>query len=503
MKDVLQTYKFNFEFNTKDSKKQLKSISDDMLNMLRSMDDASSKMKVFTNFVGYLEQLDIALNQFKSEHKNDFATMFGGLDADLTQSLESALGMSIDQLGKLNGLRDRINQALANKADTKELRGIANDINALFTAIGRPVEIDIDGLFKGKGNLKERIEVLNNALYKFYLQYQFVTNSIKGGFASGGLNAFEGLSDDAKQEVAKLADAYDELIDLQTKLKKAQGDLDKMKSKRNNSVVEEYSTETSVDSINKLTEEFDALDTQIKNGDPNTKEYYDNILKITNVILKLGSALKTIRSDNSLLTIFQGAHAGEGYGHMLDKLSKYATVRATQFENQFLGNVSANGMQSLIARNMAMTSQVFPGYFGGDAVSGGGTGKGNGAVSGGGPDVPKDDNVQQDTSAYKKLTQALTEYKNVYSEYKKLEDEEDYSDELESKGDRIDELKESMYQLADLSDDAYEEVSQLFNIYENGKSTFDELKTSLMSVLNISKDFGDESENVLKLMNNC
>ena len=477
MKDVLQTYKFNFEFNTKDSKKQLKSISDDMLNMLRSMDDASSKMKVFTNFVGYLEQLDTALNQFKNEHKNDFATMFGGLDADLTESLESALGMSIDKLGKLNGLRDRIGQALANKADTKELRGIANDINALFTAIGRPVELDIDGLFTGKGNLKERVEALNNALYKFYLQYQFVTNSIKGGFASGGLNAFEGLSDDAKQEVAQLADAYDELIDLQTKLKKAQGDLDKMKLKRNKGVVEEYSTDTSVDSINKLTEEFDALDAQIKSGDPNTKEYYDNILKITNVILKLGSALKTVRSDNSLLTIFQGANAGEGYGHMLDKLSKYATVRATQFEKQFLGDVSANGMQSLIAKNMAKTSQVFPGYFGGVPGSSDG-----GDHTSGGKTASVD--IDKKTAQYDKFIKKLNEYRDVVESV-------DFDPDDDETSNKLFDIRDEIQDILNVSEDANQAFNDLFDSYDVKEIDFSKLTNDLKSLLNIVEPVED------------
>ena len=76
MKDGIQTYEFKFKFNAKDSKKQLKAISDDVLQMIHNMDTASNKMKVFTNFVGYLEKLDVALDQFKADHKDDFKNMF-------------------------------------------------------------------------------------------------------------------------------------------------------------------------------------------------------------------------------------------------------------------------------------------------------------------------------------------------------------------------------------------------------------------------------------------
>ena len=489
MKDVLQTYKFKFDFNTRDSKQQLKAISDDVLNMLRGMDDASSKMKVFTNFVGYLEQLDTALNQFKAEHKNDFANMFGGLDTDLTQSLESALGMSVDKLSKLNGLRDRISQAMTNKADTKELRNIANDINSLFEAIGRPVELNIDEQFTKKGNLKDRIELLNNALYKFYLQYQFVTNSIKGGFAAGGLNAFEVLSEDAQQEVKKLADAYDGLIDLQTKLQKAQGDLDKMKSKRSKGVVEEYGTDTSVDSINKLTEEFDALDAQIKNGDANTKEYYDNILKITNVILKLNSALKTIRGDDTLSTMFKGATAGTGYGNMLDKLSKYAVVRATQFEQQFLGDAASNGMQSLIAKNLAKTSQVFPGYFGGVPGAGG-----SGVSSSGGQGTSND--IDKQAAQYDKLIQKLNEYKSVVESV-------DFDPDDDKTSDKLFNIRDEIQDILNVSEDVNQAFNDIFDSYDDKEISFSKLENDLMSLLNITKPVEESLKNVAEAAENA
>lgn len=478
MKDGIQTYEFQFKFNAKDSKKQLKAISDDVLQMIHNMDTASNKMQVFTNFVGYLEKLDSALNQFKIEHKNDFANLFGDADSQLTQSLESAFGLSTQKLEMLGGLKSRIDNALASKASTEDLRTIAQDINTLFVAIGRSEELDINGLFTGKGNLNERINALSNALYKFYLQYQLLTSSVKNGLASGGAQGFAGLSEDVQQEVKRLSDAYDELITIQQKLQKAQTDIDKIHSKNNKKVVDQYKIELTKESVSQLMAEFDLLDEQIKSGDTSSKEYYDNLLNMTDVVLKLNSALKTIRNDKSLMTTFQGVSVGEGYSHMFDKLSKYTTVKATQFENNFLGKTLTDGLEKIMKDSRTRIENVFTS---GMTGLGGGFGPGSG-----------DGNGEKQVSLYKQLVASLKEYTKAYKEYKALEEGDGPEDELEEKGDYVDELREKIYQLVKLSDDASDQVSTIFNVYENGKYNFDQLVDELTKVLGITKEINEE-----------
>ena len=483
MKDGIQTYEFKFKFNAQDSKKQLKAISNDVLQMIHNMDTASNKMKVFTNFVGYLEKLDVALDQFKAEHKNDFKDMFGNVDDQLAKSLESALGLSQEKLGLLSGIRGRIDKALSDKAGVEEFRNIAKDINELFATIGRPEALNIDELFKGNGKkTAERVTALNNALHKFYLQYMLMTSSIQNGFMSGGMQGFAGLSEDVQKEVQKLYDAYDELITIQQKLQKAQSDIEKIHSKNNKKVVDEYKIDLTAESVGQLITEFDLLDGQIQSGDKSSKEYYENLLKMTDVILKLNSALKTIRNDQSLMTMFQGFNVGDGYSHMFDKLSKYASVKATQFENIFLGKTFEDSLQKTMKASRDRIANIFSSI---------GIGQGGGFGSGSGNGIGDGDGENQ-ISLYKQLILSLKEYKKVYAEYKELEDSGADEYELESKGDYIDELKEKIYQLVDLSDEASDEVGKIFNVYENGKYSFEQLIDELTKVLGITKEINEE-----------
>lgn len=484
MKNGVHEFEFKFKFNAQDSKKQLKLISNDVLQMIHNMDTASNKMKVFTNFVGYLEKLDVALDQFKAYHKNDFKNMFGNVDDQLAKSLESALGLSQEKLGLLSGIRGRIDKALSDKAGVEEFRNIAKDINELFATIGRPEALNIDELFKGNGKkTAERVEALNNALHKFYLQYMLMASSIQNGFMSGGLQGLSGLSEDAQKEVQKLYDAYDELITIQQKLQKAQSDIEKIHSKNSKKVVDEHKIDLTAESIGQLMTEFDLLEGQIQSGDKSSKEYYENLLKMTDVILKLNSALKTIRSDKSLLETFtEMKDVGKGYNNMVDKLSSYASIKGTQFENNFLGKTLVDSLQKTIEASQARIANIFSSI---------GVGQGGGFGSGSGNGTGNGDGENQ-ISLYKQLITSLTEYKKVYAEYKALEDDEDAYDEWEAKGERIDELKEEIFQLVNLSDEAYEEISTLFSVYENGKSDFGKLVDDLTKVLGITKDINEE-----------
>ena len=83
MADVQQTYRFQFEFNRKDVKKQLKEISLDVKDAISKMGDASDKVVIFKELVSYLSNVDKALEVFKTKHKDDFSNIFGNPDKDL------------------------------------------------------------------------------------------------------------------------------------------------------------------------------------------------------------------------------------------------------------------------------------------------------------------------------------------------------------------------------------------------------------------------------------
>ena len=63
--NVQQTFRFNFDFNRKDVKKQLNGIALDVKEAIAKMGDASDKVAIFKDVVTYLSNVDNALNAFK------------------------------------------------------------------------------------------------------------------------------------------------------------------------------------------------------------------------------------------------------------------------------------------------------------------------------------------------------------------------------------------------------------------------------------------------------
>ena len=442
MKDVLQTYKFNFEFNTKDSKKQLKSISDDVLKMLSDMDSASNKMKVFTNLVGYLEKLDGALNQFKAAHKDDFENMFSGLDTQLTKSLEAALGLDPNKLGQLSGLKERIESAFTSKAGVKELRSIAQDVNSLFASIGDKEPINIDEWFTGKSKtLEQRIEHLNDKLYEFYMSYQLITNSIKGGFGAGGASGFAALSDEARQEAEQIKENIKELNAARKQLESAKDTIAKVE-KKSAKTPADYKVDLTIESIHGLAVEFDRLNAEIASGDSGSKEYYNNLVKMSEVAIKLKGALKDINANESIKKLFVETKSGKG-DSMFGQLSEYANTKASTFIAQFLGDGFTQNIQDVINKNVQEFVNLIPTVVG----SGFGTGKPSGSS------IP----------SYKQLIDKLKQYDDLMEERDKLDEEDDAYSEKE---DRMYDIQDEIKQLFGLSKEVGKSLDNIFADYE-------------------------------------
>lgn len=75
-----------------------------------------------------------------------------------TKDAEAQVKASAENIKKTlaNAMKDGLN--------TKELRGMAETINSLFTGIGKSAPLDIEKNFKGNGNAAKRIQILTDAL---------------------------------------------------------------------------------------------------------------------------------------------------------------------------------------------------------------------------------------------------------------------------------------------------------------------------------------------------
>lgn len=206
MADVQQTYKFKFEFDRKDIKKQLNGIAGDVQEAIARMGDASDKVVIFKDLVKYLSNVDKALDVFKSKHKNDFDDLFGNPDASILSVLEEIFGATEKSAQAFVDLKKRMAEASAGKSDLRVWKGIAKDINELYESMGKEAPIkNIDGL----KNTEATIKMITDELDRFGETYATFQDKLRGGFGGG-------LSKEVQEEINKLKKQkkqYEELLD--------------------------------------------------------------------------------------------------------------------------------------------------------------------------------------------------------------------------------------------------------------------------------------------------
>lgn len=219
MADVQQTYKFSFEFNRKDIKKQLKEISLDVKDAISQIGDASDKVVIFKELVSYLSNVDKALDAFKTKHKDDFSNIFGSPDKEILGVLTEIFNTTQQSAQAFATLKDKIASAESGKAELSTLRGIAEEINALFVSIGQTPKINIDEMFSGKGSKAKgtdfagRIKLLNDTIAEFGITYSGFQNKLKGGFSFGGTGG-SSISKEMQKEIDALNKQKTELQEI-------------------------------------------------------------------------------------------------------------------------------------------------------------------------------------------------------------------------------------------------------------------------------------------------
>ena len=472
--NVLGTYEFQFNFNAKDARKQILSISNDFKSQLQEMDTASSKMSVLNNLVGYLEKLDKALDQFKAEHKDDFKDMFAGLDDQLTGSLKSVLGMSMQDFGKLSGIKGRIDSAKDAKAKLPELREIAQDINSLFKVIGDKEFINIDEMFTGKGvKFEERIKILNGALDEFYASYQFVTNSIKDGFGAGGMSGINKMSEEVKAETQALRDETRALRAAQQQMLVVQSDLDGA-TNGNKSVQKKYKIDLTgdaqqqIDVITKLIGTFDGLrknfvDTNghFKTLDMSIAENRENLFSMIDAIIKLKNAWSQVDGNNDLEAILKGVGGiGNDGGNLLGSLSKRARGQAKTLIENYLGDNFANQIQQAIEQRMQRFVEL----------------------------VPKD-GIGKPGYSYNELAKILQKYHEDNAAKQSLKEGSKEYEELDA---QLEQVQTDLIQVHQLGDQAAESLREIFTAYELKEFGIDRLIAEVSQLLGVSEHMTDQ-----------
>lgn len=228
MAKVFQEFEFNFKFNDKDASKSIKTISKDLKQMIANFGDASDKISVLKDLVGYLNKVDASLNDLKTNNKDLFNQIFGSVDKNLTGALSELFGVLNSDMTMLDGLKQRVQDANDSRAKLDVLKRIAEDINSLYEKMGAQKPINIDEMFVGKGSKQagtdfaSRIRILNDAINGFAVNFQDVQQKLKDGFTIGGAggtggsgqgNSFETEVQNDIDKLKELRQVYQEIVD--------------------------------------------------------------------------------------------------------------------------------------------------------------------------------------------------------------------------------------------------------------------------------------------------
>lgn len=293
------------DIDVKDAKSQIQKSANEIKRILENMSSATDKMKVFKELVDYVQQLDDALERLRQTNSSAFNHMFDGLDAGLRGALESVFGMTKESVSQLDAIKDRINAIKNSGKQTghnTEMQAIAKDINELYKLMGKPEPIDIDKMFKGKGNFDDRINLLTNSLDGFGVVWDGVNDKIKQGFGIGGAEAGENVTNKFQKEIDKMNEQIDRLKNLMQEFDKVNSMVQQYKNAEDISLDMDINEESIKQLLNTI-KELDPIRQKFQSGKIATPEDYNDLIKYTEALTKYFFIRDQLMTDSKSKTL--------------------------------------------------------------------------------------------------------------------------------------------------------------------------------------------------------
>ena len=196
-----------------------------------------------------------------------------------TVDLEISTGDAEKQVkASAENIKKILSSAIEDGIGTKELRKMAETINAMFTGLGKTAPLNIDENFTGKGKTAERVKILSNELNNLFdILGKINTTSSTSRSVLGGVN------NEAQAEIDKLEEQsrrYQSIIDTfnqVSKMKIAWDDGDKI----------ELDIEATEESAKKLIDRFNQLNDVINEGNLDDITYADALANRAKAALQL------------------------------------------------------------------------------------------------------------------------------------------------------------------------------------------------------------------------
>lgn len=293
-------------------------------------------------------------------------------------------------------IKNALSKATKEGIGVKELREMANTINSMFEKIGQTGPLNIEQDFKGNGSAAKRIEILTNALDSLFNSMGNVNSqSISAGFMN-----LENVSSAAKREVDKIKTEVDKIKQLKTDLNNAKQAIDDVKSNKTD-VLNNYDVEITDASIQSLISEFNVLSNAIDKGDKKSLDYYKNLLKLSQVSLKLNKAFQDVKSNDSIKQSIGS--------NTYSDLSLYALTKSNQAK-YLLGKVDNGNIDEIIKKEESKIESIIKSDSG-SALD----------TKDAGNNIKKHADMVADSVQYakNKLTKAYTDYYNEVAKAKK------------------------------------------------------------------------------------
>lgn len=335
--------------DTSNAKNDAKKFVTDLKQQLNSIETADDKMNVFKELVRYIEAADKRFAEFKANNQDAFNNMFDGMDASLKVVFENIFKISKDKLVELNNISDQLKNTTADTIDPAALKEWEKSVKGIYALLNEKSGIS------GHGKIETRFQRLQEAVTNFATVWKGVADTLSKGFGTGGGGGT--LSASAQAEIDKLQDQIKELESIKAKLKQLTKDINTFNENGSKSIPDSYTPELSLESIQGLIDEYDALKVKMESGDKTTSEYYNNLTRMTEIVLSLKKALVSIRADEQLKNLFTkpGANAD---GNMLGRLSKYANLNASNIFKEVLDLNKNKGIDNVIQSFLSRIGEI-------------------------------------------------------------------------------------------------------------------------------------------------
>ena len=359
-KDVKRRFTVDLEISTGDAEKKVKQTVGNLKTILADLGSASDKFGYLKELADYLSQIDAELDRFQEKHGGEmFARIFGGLDSALRKEMEQTFGVARDQMAQLAAIREEFEQLKISGVTADGLKPLEQKIKSLYGTIGR---LD-DAKITGRGALETRLLRMESALDSFAIVFDGVRDKIKQGVGFSGLGSgdagtggAEGIvkfSNEVQQEIDKLEAQVKRLEGIKAEFKKVALEFNKIGSKGASVIADDFKVDLTVESVRALINEFDALDKAIKNGDKTSDSYYDNLRKMSDVIMKLKrTAYDLGKADEDVKLPFKMTSGGGGLGNLIGALSHYANFASNDYLKIFAGMGSNSDIDRIIDEAM-------------------------------------------------------------------------------------------------------------------------------------------------------